>query len=81
MNMNENMNKTIPMNIQLILKQLKNFRKKWRTNYTKEGGMANALFAKGANASAEKSVGITIGYGMCTHDIDKLIKQIERENP
>lgn len=62
-----------------LLKQLKNFRKKWRANKTKEDKMADALFKKGATASAEKSVGISIGYGMCASDLDKLIRTLTKE--
>lgn len=65
------------MDNQELLKQLKNLRKKWRTQKTKEDKMADALFKKHAVASAEKSVGISIGYGMCSHDIDRLISQIK----
>lgn len=57
-----------------LLKKLKNMKKKWRSAYTKEGKRATALFKMGAASSAEKSVGVTIGYGWCLSDLEKLIK-------
>lgn len=62
-----------------LLKQLKNLRKKWRASRTKEDKMAAALFSKGAAASAEKSVGISIGFGSCAYDIDKLIRILSKD--
>ncbi len=68
------------MDNQELLKKLKNLKKKWRTVRTKEDNMAAALFNKGAMASAEKSVGISIGFSLCSHDIDKLIKELAKNN-
>jgi hypothetical protein len=63
----------------MLLDKLKKLKRKWRTAYTKEGKMADRLFKSNAVASGEKSVGITIGYGFCLCDLEKLIRELENE--
>ena len=64
-----------------IIKTLRNFRKKWRRELTRERKFQNSMAQKHPNgcSSWEKSVGIDIGYSYCTSDIDKLIKKLEAE--
>lgn len=63
----------------VLLKKLKNLRKKWRGEVTREfnfrsgktlGYVPNSL-------SIEKSSGIAIGYGFAASQLDKLIRELE----
>lgn len=61
-----------------LIKRLRNLRKKWRTEATKQGKWCNEFAERGAMTSAEKSLGIWIGYTGCSNDLDKLIKELEK---
>ncbi len=68
------------MEIDEVLKSLKNLRKKWRRIYNKEQKFQKQLAEKYNNGYVpscyEKSVGINIGNGRCTSDIDALIRKL-----
>ncbi len=72
----------LSVNTSEIIKQLRNFRKKWRREITRERKFQQAMAAKYPLGcpSWEKSVGIDIGYSYCASDIDKLIKKLEHES-
>ncbi len=63
-----------------MLKQLKNLRKKWRCEATKQYKFAYKMFDKNAIASAEKSMGIWIGFNQAANELDKVIKEMESAN-
>lgn len=69
------------MEIKEVVQKLKNFRKKWRRASTKENKFQEHLRQKYKGdyvpGCYEKSVGIDIGYGHCTGDIDNLIRMLE----
>jgi len=68
------------MDTATILKRLKNLRKKWRTEQTRERKFQSGErlgYVPGA-LSLEKSVGIDIGYGMCSSELDRFIRELER---
>lgn len=71
------------MEIQEILDTLRKFRRKWRREITREHKFQKDMRAKYPGdyvpGCYEKSVGIDIGYGSCTHAIDGLIKKLEKE--
>ncbi len=63
---------------ELGLKRLKNLRKKWRTEATRQDKFRVSMQEKGASLSAEKSCGMWIGYESCANEPDKLIREMER---
>ncbi len=70
------------MEIQEVIKTLRNFRRKWRREITRERKYQQSLIEKYKgmdNLSLEKSVGIDIGYSFCSSEVDKLIKKLEKE--
>ena len=64
-------------NDEIFLKKLRNLRKKWRTEATKQAKLRDRLFEKHAVSSAEKSNGMWIGYGSCAKDLDRMIREME----
>ena len=66
-----------------IIKTLRNFRRKWRTEITREHKLQRDMRVKYSGdyvpGCYEKSVGIDIGYSSCAMDIDKLIKELEHQ--
>jgi hypothetical protein len=69
------------MEMEDVIKKLRNLRKKWRTEVTRERKYQQSLIEKYKgmdNLSLEKSVGIDIGYSMCSSAVDKLIKELEK---
>ena len=71
------------MEIAEIIETLRKFRRRWRRERTREHKFQKDMRVKYPGeflpGCYEKSVGIDIGYGFCTHDIDKLIKKLEAE--
>jgi hypothetical protein len=67
-----------------IIKTLRNFRRKWRREITREHKFQQSLREQYPGnyvpSCYEKSVGIDIGYGSCTYDVDKLIRKLENES-
>ena len=72
------------MEITEIIATLRKFRRKWRGEITREHKFQQSLRKQYPGhyvpGCYEKSVGIDIGYGSCTRDIDNLIKKLEHEN-
>lgn len=69
------------MEMEDVIKKLRNLRKKWRGEITRERKYQQSLIEKYKgmdNLSLEKSVGIDIGYSFCSSEIDKLIKELEK---
>lgn len=71
------------MNNQEIIDTLRKFRRKWRREITREHKFQMDMRVKYPGdyvpGCYEKSVGIDIGYGSCTRDVDALIKKLEAE--
>ena len=63
-----------------LIRRLRNLRKKWRTEATRQEKWCQDYIDKNAITSAEKSVGIWIGHTGCANDLDKLIKELESGN-
>ena len=63
---------------ELGLKRLKNLRKKWRAEATREEKFRIEMVKKNAYLSAEKADGIWFGYTTCANELDKLIREMER---
>ena len=58
-------------------KLLRNLRKKWRTEATKQRKLADRLYERRAVESGGKSVGVYIGLEQAASDLDKLIRSLE----
>lgn len=59
-----------------ILKKLKNLKKKWRGEATKERKIACNFYDK---ECATESVGISIGFELDANDLDNLIRTMEEK--
>lgn len=54
-------------------RKLKNLVKRWRSRATREEKLAERMFKRNAHASAEKSIGISIGYRTAANELDRLL--------
>ena len=70
------------METQEVINTLRKFRRKWRSEVTRERKFQKSMAEKYPMgcSSWEKSVGIDIGFSCCASAIDALIKRLENES-